>query len=78
MGETVTIPMHLIGWNEKGFVGFMDGGTHLSYVESSEERKKYLPYISDKTVKEVNKYGADHPEVFKKKEEIKDGSSEKV
>jgi hypothetical protein len=53
----------------KGFVGFMDGGTRLSYVESSEDRKKYLPYISDKTVKEVNKYGSEHPEVFKKKEE---------
>ena len=60
MGQTVGIPLRLLGYNEKGLIGFMLGGRHLSYlndVENPEEAGKAmnLPYISDETVKEVNK-----------------------
>lgn len=53
------IPMNLIGYNEKGFIGFMTGGSFLSYLETPENaeeliEKMHLPYISQEDVKGVN------------------------
>lgn len=58
------IPLRLIGYNEKGLIGFMLGGNHLSYlddIDNTEEAGKAmnLPYISDETVKEVNAYDSE-------------------
>lgn len=67
MGTSTEIRMNLIGYNEKGFVGFMTGGKYLSYLEtpknSDEIIKKFdLPYISHDQVKDVNKFVDEHPE----------------
>lgn len=53
-----TIPMHAIGYNEKGVIAFMVGGEHLTYLDlpdDLEKVKRELPYISDEDVKAVNK-----------------------
>ncbi len=66
MDNYCEIPMILLGYNEKGLIGFMQGGNHLSYV--LDYPKEYysvehyadvhsLPYISPDTVREVNKKG---------------------
>ena len=60
MEPTVDILMHVIGWNEKGVIGFMDQGTFLNYCNVSDEKfeeiKKIFPYISEETRQNVNKY----------------------
>ena len=54
--DYVTIPINVIGYNEKGLIGFMTGGEHLTYLDlpSDDERLKDLPYISEEDVEAVN------------------------
>ena len=61
------ISMNLIGYNEKGFVGFMTGGKYLSYLETPNNadeiiEKMNLPYISHENVKATNKFVEEHPD----------------
>lgn len=61
MADNMSITMHVIGWNKKGVIGFMQGGGYLTYLGIPKEKevieniKKIYPFISDKTLKEVNK-----------------------
>lgn len=60
MENTCQIQMNLIGYNEKGFIGFMTGGSYLSYLETPKNadeliEKMHLPYIEHSDVKAVNK-----------------------
>lgn len=68
MVNTCQIQMNVIGYNEKGFIGFMTGGSYLSYLETPKNadeliEKMHLPYISHENVKETNK------EIEKRKKE---------
>ena len=56
MADYVTITINVIGYNEKGLIGFMTGGEHLTYLDlpSDDEDFKDLPYISEEDVEAVN------------------------
>lgn len=58
--SAMTVCFHAIGYNKKGVIGFVTGGTKLTYMEMTEENKAMvekngLPYILDKLVKETNR-----------------------
>ena len=68
------IHLHLIGHNEKGFVGFLNGSYELVYLEKPENwedlvNKSGLPYISREDVRAVQK---------QMKKEAKDGKKVSV
>lgn len=66
MSGYMDISMHLIGWNEKGPIGFEVGGRYLSYLSMPDDEeemdaiKEQWPYISPEMVRDVNKYQDDH------------------
>lgn len=56
----VHVCFHAIGYNKKGLIGFVTGGTMLTYMEMVDENKKlveekHLPYILDSYVKDTNR-----------------------
>lgn len=78
MGDQVSMRFNLIGYNEKGFIGFMTGGSYLSYLETPKNadelvKKLNLPYISHEDVKSVNKYSEEHNGELKIAEFKKEG-----
>jgi hypothetical protein len=57
--EGINIRMNLLGHNEKGLIGFIQGGRYLSYLEkpnnADEIIEKFgLPYISHENVRAIN------------------------
>lgn len=55
----VDVEVHVLGWNEKGLIGFMHGGKYLTYVEGPDNIEEFalqhdIPRIENDMVREVN------------------------
>lgn len=59
----VDIPMIIIGYNDKGLVGFIKGGKYLNYIDdvpvgyfsiAHYADENHLPFISEDDVRAVN------------------------
>ena len=61
MGDnSIGVSFHVLGYNKKGLVGFVTGGTKLTYMEITDANKNcieemHLPYILDIYVQSTNK-----------------------
>lgn len=78
--EKYTFRINMIGHNEKGLIGFIDGTYELVYLQKPKNweevvEKLGLPYISKENVKEVNKAGKEaYKNVNKRKAENSDSN----
>ena len=58
--KSLQIQLHIIGYNKKGLIGFIHGGSILTYIEKPENgddliEQMHIPYVTDADVKAVNK-----------------------